>query len=287
MVLDSGWFTEVADEVGTAFSLRAGKKLHAEKSKYQTIEVYDTETFGRLMVIDGYIMLSERDNFVYHEMMTHPALFGHGSPRDVAIVGGGDCGSLREVLKHKEVGSAVQVEIDERVTRVSERFFPELCEANGDPRASFAFEDGIAWMAAREPESLDVVVVDSTDPIGPAQGLFDEAFYRSCHRALRSGGLLIQQSESPFAHTQLICAMHAAMRHAGFADTHVLSYPQPVYPTGWWSATLACRDDVRLQSPAHTGNVRTRYYTPAIHRAAFAQPAFLERELAERLGIAG
>lgn len=280
MVLDSGWFTEVADEIGTAFSLRTREKLHEEESKYQHIAVFDTEEFGRLLVIDGYIMLTGRDNFIYHEMMTHPALFAHGSPKDVAIIGGGDCGSLREVLKHDSVGSAAQIDIDERVTRLSEHYFPELCEANDDPRASLIFADGIAWMGEREEASLDVIVVDSTDPIGPAEGLFDEPFYRSCHRALRPGGLLIQQSESPLAHTQLVCAMHGAMQAAGFADTHVLSFPQPVYPTGWWSATLACRDADKLQSPAHLGNVATEYYTTEVHRAAFAQPAFLQRALA-------
>lgn len=281
MVLDSNWFTEVADEVGTAFSLRVTEKLHEEESDYQHIEVYDTDEFGRLLVIDGYIMLTGRDNFIYHEMLTHPALFAHGSPKDAAIIGGGDCGSLREVLKHDSVASATQTDIDERVTRLSEHYFPELCEANADPRASLNFADGIAWMSEREPASLDVIVVDSTDPVGPAEGLFDEPFYRSCHRALRPGGLLIQQSESPLAHTELICAMHGAMQAAGFADTHVLSFPQPVYPTGWWSATLACRDGDELRNPAQLGNVATEYYTTAVHRAAFARPAFLERALGD------
>ncbi|WP_423246883.1 polyamine aminopropyltransferase [Spectribacter hydrogenoxidans] len=279
MVLDQGWFTETASEVGTAFSLRINDRLHVETSDYQTIEVFETDTFGRLMVIDGFIMLTDRDNFVYHEMMTHPALFAHGSPRDVAIIGGGDCGSLREVLKHEGVGRATQIEIDERVTRVAEQFFPALCSANDDPRAELAFADGIAWMANREPESLDIIIVDSTDPIGPAEGLFNEPFYRSCLAALRPAGLLVQQSESPLAHTRLICDMHAAMRRAGFAESHVLSFPQPVYPTGWWSATMAAKSDGALQAPTHVAGLETHYYTPAIHQAAFAQPAFLERQL--------
>lgn len=281
MVPDSDWFTEVADEVGTAFSLRTSEKLHEEESDYQQIAVYDTEGFGRLLVIDGYIMLTSRDHFIYHEMMTHPALFAHGSPRDVAIIGGGDCGSLREVLKHGRVEAATQIDVDERVTRLSEQYFPELCAANADPRAGLVFADGIGWMAERAEASLDLIIVDSTDPVGPAEGLFDEPFYRSCHRALRPGGLLIQQSESPLAHTQLICAMHGAMRAAGFADTHVLSFPQPVYPTGWWSATLGCRDATGLQQPVHAGTLATEYYSPEIHQAAFAQPAFLARALAE------
>lgn len=280
MVLDSNWFTEIAEDVGTAFSLRTLEKLHEETSDYQHIEIYQTETFGRLMVIDGCIMLTGRDNFIYHEMMTHPALFSHAESKHVAIIGGGDCGTLREVLKHTDVVSVTQVDIDERVTRLSERYFPELCAANADPRAKLIFADGIEWMTECEAESLDVIVVDSTDPVGPAEGLFNEPFYRSCHRALRPGGLLVQQSESPLAHTALIGAMHAAMHAADFADTHLLHFPQPVYPTGWWSATLACRDAGDLnEPPAQTDKVITDYYTPSIHRAALAQPAFIQRAL--------
>jgi len=284
MVLDDNWFTEVADEIGIALSLRVNERLHAETSECQTIEVYDTTDFGRLMVIDGYIMLSGRDNFVYHEMLAHPAVLAHGAARDVAIVGGGDCGTLREVLKHPGVETVTQIDIDERVTRVAERYFPELCASNDDPRAELVFDDGIAWMQAALDDSLDVILVDSTDPIGPAEGLFNQPFYRECRRVLRDGGILAQQSESPLAHTQLIAAMHAAMREAGFAQTHVLSFPQPVYPTGWWSATLARVDSTPLADPREPLEFDTDYYTPTIHHAALAQPAFLTKALT-RVGL--
>lgn len=281
MVLDNNWFTEAAEQIGTAFSLRLGEKLHEEQSQYQRIEVYATRDFGNLMVIDGYIMLTTRDNFVYHEMMTHPALFAHGNAKDVAIIGGGDCGTLREVCKHESIESVTQIEIDERVTRIAEQYFPELCSANGDPRATLAFDDGIAWMQAAADASLDLIIVDSTDPIGPAEGLFNKAFYQQCKRALRPGGLFVQQSESPLAHTPLIVSMHSAMQEVGFARSHVLSFPQPVYPTGWWSASLAQRDGGTLNAPTDTHNLDLQYYTPAIHNAAFAQPAFLKKALAE------
>lgn len=279
MVLDSNWFTEAASDIGTAFSLKLGEKLHEEQSEYQRIEVYATRNFGNLMVIDGYIMLTDRDNFVYHEMMTHPALFAHGAARDVAIIGGGDCGTLREVCKHAGVQNVTQIEIDERVTRVAEQYFPALCSANNDPRARLLFDDGIAWMQAAEDASLDLIIVDSTDPIGPAEGLFNKAFYTQCRRALRPGGLFVQQSESPLAHTPLIVSMHAAMHQAGFAASHVLSFPQPVYPTGWWSASLAQRDAGALKTPESTAVLKLDYYNVQIHAAAFAQPAFLQRQL--------
>lgn len=283
MVLDNNWFTEACEDIGTAFSLRLGEKLHDEQSQYQRIEVYATRDFGNLMVIDGYIMLTARDNFVYHEMMTHPALFAHGAAKDVVIIGGGDCGTLREVCKHQSVEQVTQIEIDERVTRVAEEYFPELCSANNDPRASLAFDDGIAWMQAAPDESLDLIIVDSTDPIGPAEGLFNKAFYKQCRRALRPGGLFVQQSESPLAHTPLIVSMHSAMQESGFAASHVLSFPQPVYPTGWWSASLAQRDAGELRCPQNTEGLNLLYYTPQMHTAAFAQPAFLQKQLAAKL----
>ncbi|NCC27183.1 MAG: polyamine aminopropyltransferase, partial [Gammaproteobacteria bacterium] len=129
------WFSEVAAADGAAFSLRIAEKRHAEQTPYQHIEIYATEGFGNLMVIDGCTMLSTRDNFLYHEMMSHPALFTHPDPKRVCIIGGGDCGTLREVLKHAGVEQAVQIDIDERVTRLAEIYFPELTSSNGDARA--------------------------------------------------------------------------------------------------------------------------------------------------------
>ena len=277
--LKEGWFTEVFQDEGTAFSLKVRGRLHAEQSSYQYIEIYDTETFGNLMVIDGCVMLTARDNFLYHEMMSHPALFTHKDPRQVVIVGGGDCGTLREVLKHPGVEEAWQVEIDERVTRLAEQYFPELCTANGDPRANFFFGDGIKWMRDVEPSSLDVVIVDSTDPVGPAEGLFALDFYRDCLLALRPGGILVQQSESPLLHADtIIRKAQEDMREAGFDHSLTLPFPQPVYPTGWWSCTMAGRETPLKyfrEADAAERPFVTRYYNADIHRAALAQPQFM------------
>ncbi len=199
MSQQSSWFTEAHQASGSSIGFRTEQLLHTEKSAFQTIDIYQTTDWGNLMVIDGCVMLTTRDNFFYHEMMTHPALFTHARAKRVVIIGGGDCGTLREVLRHDEVEHAVQVEIDERVTRLAEQYFPELCERNADPRAEFLFVDGIKYMADTETESVDLIIVDSTDPVGPAEGLFNPAFYASCFKALRHGGLLVQQSESPLA----------------------------------------------------------------------------------------
>ena len=283
MALDQNWFTEVCKEGGSAFSLQIKRKLHDEQTPYQRIEIYETEQFGNLMTIDGFVMLSTRDNFVYHEMMSHPVLYSHPGPRRVVIVGGGDCGTLREVLKHPEVESVVQVEIDERVTRLSEEYFPELCESNADPRAEFFFGDGIQWVKDAEPGSIDAIIVDSTDPIGPAAGLFSAPFYAACRRALGANGLLAQQSESPLYHTEsIIRPMHDEMRKAGFLDTLTLHFPQVSYPSGWWTATLACKDmpvTFAREEACEERPFETRYYNDAIHRACAATPEFLRKAL--------
>lgn len=276
MLDQQGWFTEIYPHHGSAFSLRVKGKLHEEQSAFQKIEIYDTEWFGKLMVIDGCTMVSERENFLYHEMMTHPVLYTHAKPETVWIIGGGDCGSLREVLRHPEVRHAVQIEIDERVTRLAEQHFPDLCEANGDPRAELLFIDGIQWMKESPPGSVDVIIVDSTDPVGPAEGLFNAAFYRDCLRCLRPGGILVQQSESPLFHLDLIQSMYAVMKEAGFANRRSLFFPQCIYPSGWWSATMASaspldgfREQVALGKP-----FATRYYNAQIHRASLVAPEF-------------
>lgn len=275
------WFTEVHDQGGCAFSLRVHQKLHAEQSPYQHIEIWETTDFGRLMVIDGFVMLTSRDNYLYHEMMSHPALFTHPQPKRVVIIGGGDCGTLREVLKHPGVEHVLQVDIDERVTRLAEKYFPELCESNHDPRAELYFGDGIRWMKDALPGSVDLIIVDSTDPIGPAEGLFSEPFYRDCYRALGTDGLVVQQSESPLLHYEsIIRPMHQAMRAAGFSDSVSLQFPQPVYPSGWWTATLAGKRSVVdfREQDAQAKLFPTRYYNAAIHRGALAQPEFILRD---------
>jgi spermidine synthase len=284
--MNASWFTEEVPAAGTAFSLRlaAGqvKPVHREQTPYQLIEIYDTATFGKLMVIDGCTMVSSRDNFLYHEMMSHPALFTHPRPRRVVIVGGGDCGTLREVLKHDTVEHALQVEIDERVTRLSEIHFPELCSANQDPRAELYFGDGVAWMKQAKPGSIDVIIIDSTDPVGVAEGLFGRTFYADCIKALGPEGILVQQSESPLLHLELIREMHGAMREVGFAQTQLISFPQPIYPSGWWSGSLAAKSGAPLRprlGDVNVGYLKTKYYRAEMHRAALTPAPFVAQAL--------
>jgi len=279
----SQWIIEKFGNEGTSFGLEVSEQLHEERSEYQFIEVYQTKAFGKLMLLDGCVMLTDRDNFLYHEMITHPALFCHPHPQRVVIIGGGDCGTLKEVLKHPNITHAWQIEIDERVTRVSEQFFPDLCESNQDSRAHFYFGDGVEWIKSCEAETIDIIIIDSTDPVGPAAGLFSEAFYRECHRILKKDGLIVQQSESPLLHADTIIKnMHSDMRKVGFCHSITLPFPQPVYPTGWWSVTMgskAINPHEFRTIDAENKPFETRYYNAAIHQAALAQPEFLQAAL--------
>lgn len=277
------WFTEIEPFKNSAFSLPIKNKLHEEQSAFQHLEIYETESFGNLMVIDGCTMVSTRDNFFYHEMMSHPIVYTHPQPKKVWIIGGGDCGTLREVLKHPGIEQVVQIDIDERVTRLAEIYFPELCESNGDPRADLKFIDGIKWVKDAAPNSVDIIIIDSTDPVGPAEGLFTEDFYRDCIHCLTEHGMIVQQSESALYHMNIINGMRRAMRRSGFTDVQTLFFPQCVYPSGWWSATMACKTPFvpfRKQDAA-AKSFATEFYNADIHQAALAQPEFFKRGLDE------
>jgi len=278
------WVTEEHEGCGSAFSLKIKRKLEEIQSPFQKVEMYETTDFGNFMLIDGCTMVSSRDNFLYHEMIAHPALFTHSNPKDIVIIGGGDCGTLREVLKHDSVTSATQIDIDEIVTQMAEKYFPELCESNHDPRANIMFDDGIKFMADAEPESADIIIVDSTDPVGPGEGLFNHAFYANCLQALRPGGILVQQSDSPLLHLKLLCEMRNAMKEVGFADLQTLNFPHMIYPSGWWSCTLARKGESFngfRKDAAATANFTTDYYNVEVHQGAMALPNFVKKAFAK------
>ncbi len=279
MSANDQWHYENFDPTGSAIGYRIRRKLDEVQSPFQKIEIYESTDWGNMMLIDGAMMLTTKDNFFYHEMIAHPALLTHPDPKKVVIIGGGDCGTLREVLKHKGVESAVQCDIDEQVTRMAEKYFPELCESNDDPRATLMWDDGLAYIKNLEPNSIDVIIVDSTDPVGPAEGLFNKAFFADCFAALKDNGVLVQQSESPLMLLDLIKELRTEMGKAGFQEFQTLPFPQPCYPTGWWSVTMARKGgqgfDVR------TAELDTLYYTPEAHKAAQTLPPFVAKALGE------
>lgn len=286
---DANWHYEPFDPTGSAIGFRISGKLDEVQSPFQTIEIYQSTDWGKLMLIDGAMMLTTRDNFFYHEMIAHPVLFTHSDPKRVVIIGGGDCGTLREVLKHPGVQAVTQCDIDEQVTRMAEKHFPELCESNADPRAEILFDDGLAYVKQLPAGSVDVIIVDSTDPIGPAAGLFNAAFFADCFKALTDDGILVQQSESPLALLDLIQELRGEMGKAGFTAFQTLPFPQPCYPTGWWSVTMA-RKSGRFafrSDDARNKPFETLYYTADIHAGAQHLPPFVAKALADRPARAG
>ena len=277
------WFTERGENI--ALSLKhSGKRLFMERTPYQKVEIYDTEAYGKLLALDGMIMTTEKDEYGYHEMIVHPALQTHPEPKRVLIIGGGDGGAAREALRYESVEQVVMVEIDGVVIEASKEFLPKIAASFGDPRLQVEVTDGIAWVEAAADESFDVVLVDSTDPIGPAEGLFSVDFYRHVHRLLRPAGIMVVQSESPRFNTKTFREIFTTHRGI-FGKDRVFCYLAfiPTYPSGMWSFAYATKDGLHpveafddAASAGFADQHGLQYYNAEIHRAAFALPGFVK-----------
>lgn len=276
------WFTELHTP-NFNIRVRVKETLEVRRTTYQELAVIDTFDFGRMLVLDGIIQTTEADEFIYHEMIAHVPLFAHPRPERVLVIGGGDGGVVREVLRHKAVAKVEHVEIDAAVTEAARRWLPGISVALDDPRVTQRFTDGVEFvrLAAKEDGgTYDIIIVDSTDPLGPAVGLFGPVFYDNARRTLRPGGILTVQSESPwFTRGAMLRSYHGIRR--GFPVTRLYTAHVPTYSTYTWSFTLGCQegDPARAKVP-HPLPFETKYYTPAIHQAAFVLPAYLERLLA-------
>ncbi|WIM09919.1 polyamine aminopropyltransferase [Enhydrobacter sp.] len=255
--------------------------LHSGRTAYQDVLIFENRLFGKVLVLDGVIQLTERDNHIYHEMIAHVPMMAHGSARRVLIIGGGDGGTLREVLRHP-VAEVVLVEIDEGVIALSQRFLPEVSGgAFSDRRATVIVGDGSLYVAdAMSP--FDIIIVDSTDPAGPGERLFSEAFYRGCLELLRPGGILALQSGTPFYRPDQLDDIRGRLA-ASFAAIRPFMAPVPTYAGGMLALVVASASHRALQPSTRTLRARfrrlqgqTRYYVPDVHQAAFAMaPAFV------------
>ena len=267
---DGTWLTETF-RGDSRFGIRVERVLHEEQSPFQRIAVYETRGFGRVLTLNGLVMLTERDEFVYHEMIAHVPLTTIRAPKSVLIIGGGDCATLREVLRHPGIERVVQCEIDERVTRVAADIFTWAAEAIADPRSELVFADGVSYVEEHRDE-FDLVIVDSTDPIGPAAALFRADFYRNAARTLRPGGVLCAQSESPVWAPDVAAEIYAELRQAFVHVSPFVGFV-PTYPSGAWSWAWASNDrphDAFFDADrAASVAARSRYYGIDVHRAAF------------------
>jgi len=280
------WVREIHRDNITALSFKVEETLFSGRSQYQKVDVLKTKSHGNILINDGVFMLSELDEFVYHEMISHVPLFTHPSPKSVLIVGGGDGGTAREVLRHP-VEKVVMVEIDELVVNVSRKYLPGVSCALDDPRLELIIDDGVKYVAQTK-ETFDVVIVDSTDPMpeGPSVPLFDKPFYEKAASVLGPDGILITQAESPFYDQDIQKTMLSNQR-SFFGKLHIYLYTTVSYPGGLWSFSFASKglcpvadfDSARVEKLG----LPIRYYNPAVHRAAFALPNFASEGLGELL----
>ncbi len=253
--------------------------LHEEKSEYQEILVLESPHFGKLLILDGVVQLDERYEFMYHEFIAHVPLYAHPDPQEVLIVGGGDGGTLREVLKHESVKRAVLVDIDRRVIEVSKEFFPTLSSGFDDPRAIVINEDGYKYVQECEGE-FDVVIVDSTDPVGFAHVLTTEDFFRFVHRALKEDGIFTAQTESLHYHLEMVVRIQKSLKKV-FPVVDLYTSVVPIYAGYWWTYSIASKKHP-VREPSREVKVSTKIYSEQMHRYAFLPEDFYKKILEEK-----
>lgn len=273
------WLGET-DHADSRLTLRADTVIFESETEHQHLVLFENPTLGRVLMLDGVFQTSERDEFIYHEMMAHLPLLAHGRAKRVLIIGGGDGGLLEEVLKHESIETVTMVEIDASVVDFAKQYLRGICgQAFEDPRLELVIADGFEFVATR-PGAYDAILVDSTDPIGPGKILFSEAFYRRCQGALAPGGLMVCQCSIPFYYPEVLRDAQRDLR-AVFQDVTAFTATIPIYG-GQMAISFASDDPEKRDVPVETlterfGAVRldTRYYTPEVHAAAFALPSYV------------
>ncbi len=281
---DSGWCMEELKD-RARFGVKAARCLHEENSEYQKVAVYETEFFGRVLTLDNAFMLCERDEFVYHEMLTHVPTTLHPNPQRALIIGGGDCGCVRELLKHP-FEKIVQCEIDEAVTRVCREFYPWVGEVERDRRVELLFEDGFEFIQThrreRPDEPFDLVIIDSTDPVGAAASLFTVSFYEQILGVLSADGIVVSQTESPHWHLDTVVSIQQRFSQVFDRSALYLGWI-PTYPSGMWSWTIAGRT-LNPEGPLYLDRTprlesSCRYWNPDVQRASFQLPNFIRQAI--------
>ena len=280
------WFSENHTE-NVRFSIKVDKQLYSGESEFQRIDVFESPEFGRFLTLDGYMMLTEKDEFIYHEMMTHVPMAVHPAVRKVLVIGGGDGGTVRELLRYPEIETIDLVEIDEEVVEVCRRYLPQTakCLDNEDGRISFHYEDGLKYVRHCH-DMYDLIIVDSTDPFGPGEGLFTKEFYGNCYKALREDGIMVNQHESPFYDNDAQAMQRAHKRIVSSFDfCRVYQAHIPTYPSGHWLFGFASKKYHPLKDfdPERWSarGIETKYYTTHLHKGAFYVPAYVEKLLSD------
>lgn len=277
------WYDEVYEDQ-IRFGLKIKRTLFSGQSDFQKVDLVETEALGCALLIDDLWMTAEKIEKSYHEYIVHPAMTTAPAIKNVLIIGGGDGGTAREVLRYPGVESVDMVEIDAMVVEACKQHLPDPEAAWDDPRLNVVIADGIQWVADAKPGSYDVLIVDGSDPVGPAVGLFDQSFYDHCARALTDQGVFITQAESPTLLRDVHLDMILALENA-FPRVHPLYGTVSIYPGGAWSWIFASKGANPLEpNPARVDAISqiTQIYNADIHRAAFAVPNHIQRELEAR-----
>lgn len=281
---------EIFSEVqipGVEWSVEARRHLLSRQTDYQKLDVYETKEFGKLMALDDKVMLTERDEAFYHEMLVHPALLTHPCPKRIMVIGGGDGGAIREVLQHPSVEEVIWVEIDKEVVSVSQKYFPEISQnAMSDPRVTLHVEAGESVLS-QITNPIDVIIVDSTDPCGPAVPLFERSFFQLCDKKMSDEGIFVTQSGTPFyfseevrlTHQKLTKIFSSVRMHLGFV---------PTYPSGLWTFTMASHSRLNIDQDEVVARYEERqlicrYYCPDMHLGSSLLPAFVRELISESI----
>ena len=276
-------YHEITPE-GFGIAIEKDKDLYSETSPYQKVDVFSSRAFGNVLTLDGLMMVTERDEFFYHEMIVHIPMLTHKNPKNILVIGGGDGGTVRELLKHKSVEHIDMVEIDGLVVEASKKFFPTVSSELNNPKVNVLIQDAVEFIKDKE-DIYDIVLIDSTDPIGPGEGLFNEKFYNNVKRALKKGGIVTPQTEGPFAQSENMKKTYHLLRKV-FKNVAPYCGPMLTYPGGYWSWGF-CSDDVEIpfdctkidEKRAQEIEKTCKIYNRMLHCAAFMVPNFV-KELA-------
>ena len=276
------WFSE-KHTPNVKFSIRVDRQLYSGQSDFQRIDVFESPEFGRILVLDGYLMLTEKDEFIYHEMIVHTPLAVHPHVKNVLVIGAGDGGAVRELTRYPEIGRIDLAEIDGQVIEVCKKFLPQTSCKMDDPRVHIYVEDGLKFVR-RHADEYDLIIVDSTDPFGPGEGLFTKEFYGNCYKALKEDGIMVNQHESPFYEQDALAMQRAHKRIIeSFPFSRIYQAHIPTYPSGQWLFGFSTKKYHPLkdldEARWNARGLKCRYYTTTLHRGAFYLPAYVEEML--------
>jgi spermidine synthase len=281
MIMDL-WYTEQHSDA-VRFSLKVDKQLYSGQSEFQRIDIFYSEEFGRFLTLDGLMMLTEKDEYIYHEMITHIPMATNKNIKNVLVIGAGDGGTIRELTRYKTVENIDMVEIDKEVVEVCKKYLPQTASRLTDSRVNIFYEDGLRFVRGKIAE-YDLIIVDSTDPFGPGEGLFTKEFYGNCYKALKEDGILVNQHESPFYDTYASSMKRAHKRIKElFPICMVYQANIPTYPSGHWLFGFASKKYNPIkdldEASWNSLGITTRYYNTELQKGCFSLPTYVKELL--------